>query len=387
MRFFFLYLLLLFCGSAFPQFMNIGLFNEQSIQTLVFSPSRGTYELICDGKKTPILEGGQELYLTITNDSVRLIRYNHEIGTFHSVHFIPRSDSCYFSIKAVVPSLNRRTYEDGISIKVQWKRMQITNHVELDKYIAGVVQSEGGSKAPLEYYKTQAVLCRTYVMKNFSKHADEGFNLCDGVHCQAYLNRADKNVQIVDAAFATRNQVAVDANNELITAVFHSNCGGITENSENVWPLFQSYLRSVTDPYCQNQRNSHWEKSIALDKWKEYLKNNGFKSNLEYDPSYFNYTQYERKTNYKIKGDSILLKKIRSDWALKSTFFSIQAEGGKLIFSGRGYGHGVGMCQEGAMQMAKLGYLYQDILTFYYKEIVLTDFHKLNGIGILFNEK
>jgi stage II sporulation protein D len=367
--------------SVFSQFINIGLYNDQTIQTVVFSPSRGTYNLIADGEKLMTCKPGGAFYVTMINDSLRLISEKKDLGMFLSIHFMPVSDTCFFSIKPVYPALSRRCYDDGISLKVQWKRIRIINQVELDRYIAGVVQSEGGTKAHIEYYKTQAVLCRTYIMRNFTKHADEGFNLCDGVHCQAYLNRGDKNPAILEAAFATKNQVAVDDKNELILAVFHSNCGGVTENCENVWPEVKDYLRSVNDPYCQNQKNSRWEKTISPEKWKEYLKNNGFKSDLDFDPSYFNFTQYERKLYYKLKNDSILLRKIRTDWNLKSTFFSIHADGGKLVFSGRGYGHGVGLCQEGAMQMAKLGYNYTDILNFYFKQIQLVDFHKLEGVG------
>ena len=73
------------------------------------------------------------------------------------------------------------------------------------------------------------------------------------------------------------------------------------------------------------------------------------------------------------------LKNIRADLQLKSTFFSIsEINKDSVLFKGKGYGHGLGMCQEGAMRMSKVGYTYTEILNFYYKNIQLIDLHKLS---------
>ena len=74
----------------------------------------------------------------------------------------------------------------------------------------------------------------------------------------------------------------------------------------------------------------------------------------------------------------IPLKTIRADFKLKSTYFSIEQLGDSVKFNGRGYGHGVGLCQEGAMRMAKLKYPYKDILQFYFKDVHLVDLSDLN---------
>ena len=72
------------------------------------------------------------------------------------------------------------------------------------------------------------------------------------------------------------------------------------------------------------------------------------------------------------------LKNVRTDFQLKSTYFSLQTVGDTLVFSGRGFGHGIGMCQEGAMRMAKAGYNYKEVLDFYYKNVHLIDLKDLN---------
>ena len=72
------------------------------------------------------------------------------------------------------------------------------------------------------------------------------------------------------------------------------------------------------------------------------------------------------------------MKIIRADFQLKSTYFSVEQQGESIIFNGRGYGHGVGMCQEGAMRQAKLNRSYKEILNFYYKDVHLVDLSALS---------
>jgi len=93
----------------------------------------------------------------------------------------------------------------------------------------------------------------------------------------------------------------------------------------------------------------------------------GYKGNIE-NPSIFNFHQDSRLTDYKIGSLKIPLRTIREDLNLRSTFFSVFAVGDSIILKGRGYGHGVGLCQEGAMEMAARGFNYKQIIDFYYLE-------------------
>ncbi|NMC98338.1 MAG: hypothetical protein GYA62_01260, partial [Bacteroidales bacterium] len=77
------------------------------------------------------------------------------------------------------------------------------------------------------------------------------------------------------------------------------------------------------------------------------------------------------------KNDNISLRKIRENFNLKSTYFSVKADGDSLIFSGKGFGHGVGLCQDGAIQMAKKGFSYSDIIRFYYKGVRIVSYKSL----------
>jgi stage II sporulation protein D len=282
----------------------------------------------------------------------------------------------YAKVKCIIPALNQRLYDDDIQLSLWNNSFYFINQVELENYVAGVVESEGGQKANIEYYKTQAVICRTYALENLNRHLNENYNLCDDVHCQAFKGKSLSNFDIPEAVESTAGMVIIDSSLNLITAGFYSNCGGQTVNSEDVWLRSRAYLRSITDTFCLHQKNSVWEKKIPSYKWKQYLNSNGF-SITDTSSAVFSFNQPSRKVYYKINGDSMALRKIRLDWNLRSTFFNIKADGQNIVLSGRGYGHGVGLCQEGAMIMAKRGYSYQEIIKYYYKNTTIVNLRSL----------
>jgi stage II sporulation protein D len=256
----------------------------------------------------------------------------------------------------------------------------IINTVDIEKYIAGVVESESGTGSASEYYKLQSILCRTYLLAHLNRHVLEGFEVCDDVHCQAYLNEA-RSEAIKNAIFATRGLVVVDNDLNLITAAFHSNCGGQTVASQDVWAISTSYLKSIKDTFCLKGNHARWQRSISAEDWKAYLQlkritPDSLKVNTT---TVIPFSQADGRAIYYTDKDlKIPLKIIRADFQLKSTYFSIEQKGESVIFNGRGYGHGVGLCQEGAMRMAILKYSYTDILNFYYKDVHLVDLSQLS---------
>ena len=225
----------------------------------------------------------------------------------------------------------------------------------------------------------QSILCRTYLLAHISKHVLEGFQVCDDVHCQAYLSRTT-DLEVKKGVNDTKGLVVVDNDLNIITAAFHSNCGGQTVASQDVWAMSTTYLKSVKDTFCLKQPHAHWKRNIPLEDWKAYLQ---LKHKYPVDDSLklndaTTFTQPNGRAIYFTDKDlKIPLKIIRADFQLKSTYFSVEQQGEFIIFNGKGYGHGVGLCQEGAMRMADLNYSYKEILNFYYKEVHLVDLSAL----------
>jgi stage II sporulation protein D len=366
-----------FCFAAInllSQTMRVGVFNDNNTKSVIVSAVQGSYLFMGDNRAVLTLKPLQNIYIAMNGDSIECFVQNKNLGRFKILKLSNMTDSGIFSLRIANPPSNLRYFDDNIEISVSLGKLQTVNIVDLDKYLAGVVESEGGVRATLEYYKTQSVLCRTYILSHLDRHIEEGFYLCDGVHCQAYNGMNTGTKSIVKAAFDTRGLVVTDTDSCFITAAFHSDCGGETESAQNVWLIKKKYLKPVQDPYCQNQRNYKWERKLQLEQWKKYLTSNGYILKADILPSNFNYTQYSRKQYYKIGKDSITFRKIRSDFNFPSAFFSIEVENSNIELHGRGYGHGVGLCQEGAMQMSKLGYNFREIIQFYYQGVNVTEF-------------
>jgi stage II sporulation protein D len=355
------------------QQLRVGVFNELNTNSAIFSVISGGYLITGDNRAIQTLKTTQNLFITREGDSIRCVGIEKDYGLFRIVQLNSMADSSSFSLRPIEPQSNVRYFDDNLELLVQLGKMQTINIVDIDKYIAGVVESEGGVKASSEYYKTQAVLCRTYVLSHLDRHTEENFYLCDGTHCQAYNGRNSGKAIILKAAFDTRGLVATDKDTVFIIAAFHSDCGGETESAKNVWLINKPYLKPVKDPYCQNQKNFRWEKKLTLEQWKNYLTENGFHIKPDISTSQLNFTQYSRRQYYRVDSDSITFRKIRTDLNLHSAFFSVEAKEGNMEIHGRGYGHGVGLCQEGAMQMSKLGYDFRKIINFYYQDVYINN--------------
>ena len=360
------------------QNVNIGLFYGSKISTLTVTVLEGEYEIQHNSIKKSGLSEGEIAYITVLNGYLQVRRIDGLVGTFESINLTGTSKENVFSIKPVEKELNPRIYEDNLFIKVKDSTLILINDVNLEKYIAGVVETEAGSTAELEFYKSQALICRTYAYNNFNRHHGEGFNLCDGVHCQAYKNRSYYNKLIPKAAYHTRSLIVVDSAYIPINAAFHSNSGGQTANSEDVWISKKHYLKSVIDPLSLNGNSFKWTKTISPNEWKNYLINNNFDIPDTVQPGYFNFQQPARMRYYKIGNDSVAFNQLRTDYNLRSAFFSVKSDTANVTFIGKGYGHGVGLSQEGGMEMARQGKTYEDIINFYFKDVKIISFKELN---------
>jgi stage II sporulation protein D len=136
------------------------------------------------------------------------------------------------------------------------------------------------------------------------------------------------------------------------------------------------------DPYSLHQPSSKWQDTISFNDWKSYLLDNGMRS-VERIPKEIIYVEQMRRKKYFILDeDSLKMTKIREDWGFRSAFFDMFPEGDSILVWGKGYGHGIGMSQEGAMKMARDGFLYTDILQFYFHEIRLMDYRDLPASSI-----
>ena len=359
------------------QTILIRLFASNNISSFNFYNISGDYIVYGDSAKLFETDKISFITVSLSGDSVLVQKSGYE-RKYKLVRFIPKSEAS-FKMKALQPDYKARTYDDELQISPLYKSLRIINKVDIEKYTAGVVQWEVGTKNPQEFNKVKTIVVRTYALGNWRRHEDEGFQLCDEVHCQVFRGKTFSQ-NINDAAAATAEYILVDDSARIITAGFHSNCGGQTMNSEDVWSKAVSCLRSINDTFCLHKSNAVWEKKIPKDLWLDYVKTKyGFPvSDTLQVKKVLSFAQPSRKV-YLVNDDFFIpLKFVREDMKLKSTFFNIKEEGENIVFTGRGFGHGVGLCQEGAQHMAEKGYSYTKIINYYYTNVHLIRFSQLD---------
>jgi stage II sporulation protein D len=358
-------------GTVASAQVKIRLFSNQSPGSAVFSVTNGKYELNTFNGETVIVSKGEPVIISRLNGKLAVKTRNSEGFVCDSAILAGKTGDDYFSLRINGNSPVRQYYSGDLSCFPDLGTLILINTCNIEKYISGVVKAEGGSGKNLEYFKTQAVIARSYMYKYFDKHLTDWYNVCDNTHCQAF-NGLSFDTLLNRAVLETHGLVILAQDSTLIISAFHSNCGGETSSSEDVWLTSQSYLKSVVDPFCLTSRNATWEKSLTLNDWVTYLRKSGYEGKTD-DPSIFNFVQKSRLTDYKVGSYTMPLRTIRTELNLRSTFFSVVASGDSIILKGRGYGHGVGLCQEGAIAMASKGFNYQQIIDFYYFDVLISD--------------
>lgn len=353
--------------------MRIGVFRSYDIQRIDCSYHNGSYMIYGDSIELGAILPNEYVSLRKTSDGKVELKHGVSLkGRFDKVRLVPTKRNLALRLDPKSPAKKQRRYQDQFEIFSGSKGLTIVNVINMDHYLSGVVESEGGGGKHLEYYKAQAVISRTYALKHINRHQSEGFNLCDRVHCQAYHNMLIYTPKIREAVTATSGEHIKDTvTNQLVDGYFHANCGGQTSSSDYVWNKDTPYLQPFVDTFCIHTRQAQWEKRIPKTEWRNYLVNN-FHYPI-YDSIYkdvvYTFEQKDRKAFYISPHLGIPLRDIRFHFKLKSTFFSVHPEGQMVVLKGRGFGHGVGLCQEGAMGMANKGLSYKQILSFYFEGI------------------
>ena len=354
------------------QEIRIGLFQESLLNSFVFHCVKGEYQLVHNEGEIMLKEGNL-LYFNVRGNKILASDGDLRIGEYESLDILDITGNGVFRLRPVNPSMEARNYQGELELSANHESLHLVNIIDLNKYLAGVVETEGGPSAHIEYYKAQAILCRTYTIKNFHSHESEGFNLCDHTHCQAYKGISEQNPDIHEAVLATHNILLTGRFLKLADAVYHSNSGGETQRASDIWVGEDGHLQSVIDPFSLSQHNSKWERTMSIEIWRNYLFSRNMTAALQADPQALLIRQPNRRRFFVLEKDTLSIDRIRADFNFRSGFFDMELRGQDVVFYGKGYGHGVGMSQEGAMNMAKQGFSFPDILRFYYHQVQIRE--------------
>jgi len=361
--------------------IRIGIVEEFTPTSAQVITEFGDYNIWADGNKVASLAPRDRVTFIKRGHRVEVGLQGSVLGVFSAVELVSASNMGVFRLYLLKPKKEERVYDDHLLITAPGSNaLKFINRVDLEKYIAGVVEAESGKDKGTEFYMVQAIISRTYALSNRRRYINQGFHLNDRVDCQVYLGKARWEPDIPAAVAATESMVLVDSEMKLITAAFHSNSGGETVSSAAVWSGALPYLTPRRDDFSLEGDHYAWSETFSVDSWLGYLSNEFDLDvdNPEIRAHILNYEQPVREIYFLDESLGIPLKEIRSDKGLNSTYFDITSDADSVRIEGRGFGHGTGLSQEGAMRMAALGFSYTDILHFYYNDVHIIDLRSLD---------
>ena len=326
-------------------------------------------------------------------------------------------------------SINGKKYRGYLEVRrYESSDMTVINILPLEEYLYGVVPCEMPWTYPIEALKAQAVAARTYACKSLGKYSRLGFDVCATVYSQVYEGYSVERETTNKAVDETRGE-KLYYNGEIAQVYFFSTSGGRTESAANVWKDDLPYLKSIEDKYEDpNSKYYTWEIVMTAEEIKNIMKEKGFDPGDIIGIRIVNTSEAGRVTELVVSGtidENVFLKaRCREIFNLPSQWYEILTDADVMVlntqndyvknvnignasvitgngvkklkagkevsiagnsntlrkipsiptsytFIGRGYGHGVGMSQQGAKGMALAGFTYDEILKYYFSGITI----------------
>lgn len=290
--------------------------------------------------------------------------------------------------------------------------IRLVNRLPLESYLAGVLPSEMPAWFPGEALRAQAVVARTYTRAHLGRHQEGGHDLCAGVHCQVYQGVEGEAASTSQAVSQTRGELLVEGSAPC-EAFYHAVCGGMGEEPTSVWPgssprpylvsrpdslepggqelkgeaAVRTFLGQPSTACCAAAGRFRWQESWTLEAFQGLLEES-LPRLAPGAPALGRLREIEvlsrtpggrvRVLEIRGSGGAARVEGDRVRWitsrgrigagGLHSALFTVAVEGGQVRISGGGWGHGVGLCQEGAAGRARAGASYRSILDHYYPQ-------------------
>ncbi|MCX5895328.1 MAG: SpoIID/LytB domain-containing protein [Proteobacteria bacterium] len=279
---------------------------------------------------------------------------------------------------------DNKTYRGLLWAHVKDGHLVLVNHLRLEEYLYSVLSHEVPSSWPASALQAQAIAARTYALYHMVKRKHELYDLLATTASQVYGGKKKENASYITAVDQTRGRV-LTYDKKIAYTLYHSNSGGETAETETIWGWRVPYLERRQDAFSIDTRGFNWEQTLRADDIGERLKNYGFPATavqtitlVEKDCSGRINTLHIDTGNgsFYVSGNSFRL--IAGPGRIKSLYFTVERKKQMFIFKGKGYGHGAGMSQWGACQMAHRGYACEQILQFYYPGTVLMKIQSIN---------
>ena len=276
--------------------------------------------------------------------------------------------------------INNRKFRGEIDIiRTEDLKLLVVNRLDIEDYISGVLYHEVSHWWPMETLKTQAIAARTFAIYKSVESKNKDYDLRSDIYAQVYGGKTSEKFRTNRAVEKTAGKILI-YKNKVFPAYFHATCGGHTEDASLLWNVNIAPLKGRRCKDCKKSPHFDWDKEVPLSTIEKKLNENGYKiKDLN------GIRTSTRDASGRIKTisviDSLGVEKIPANKfrlavgpnVVRSTNFAVNIKGERALFRGKGWGHGVGMCQWGAYFMARRGLKAEKILAFYYPGTKIVD--------------
>ncbi|NQT46588.1 MAG: SpoIID/LytB domain-containing protein [Candidatus Omnitrophica bacterium] len=271
--------------------------------------------------------------------------------------------------------INDRQFRGEVDIiRTEDTKLLTVNYLDIEDYLRGVLYHEASHRWPIEALKAQAVASRTYAVYQIENRKDEDYDVTNTVYSQLYGGRTSEKHKTNMAVDATLGQVLTYGKGNVLPAYYHSTCGGHTENAGVVWKVKGvDPLKGKRCDFCKGSPQYDWRRVVGLGEIRERVNQSGRKIGeiISIETEGRDRSGRAEKVILKSKWSKIALpatdfRMIVGHTTIRSTNFTVSIKGDQARFTGKGWGHGVGVCQWGMFGMSRKGYQYTAILQYYY---------------------
>jgi len=312
-----------------------------------------------------LLETGETFFNIKVKPSAYGIIFRDKELKIYAIHIIPKNQPAIY--------LGKCLYRGSLQIiRTEQGLLRAVNVVDLEDYVKGVLYHEVSHRWPIEAIKAQAIVSRTFALYQAQQNKNKDYYLKSDVSSQMYRGVYAEKYRTNKAVVETKAEVLL-WRAKLLPAFFHATCGGHTENAGMLWNVNVRPLRGVKCQYCKNSPHLLWKCGLPLSEIEKKLNGAGYDISGITSIKAIGRDSSGRIIQVALKGKENTVKLGAKDFRgilgardIRSTNFIVDIIDKTARFRGRGWGHGVGMCQWGAFSMAKKGKDSQQILSFYY---------------------
>jgi stage II sporulation protein D (peptidoglycan lytic transglycosylase) len=368
---FLLLILILVSGTTYPL---QAAYQNPILKVLLFDSTAGLFISNPNGltlSRNGIVFGSAERVM-VTPDDPRRLLINKKLKIDGFITVTTTGETSVLNLDSHL----KRRYLGTFTIRPFKGGLHLINHIPTESYLEGVLNAEISTRWHMEVVKAQAVVSRTFALFKRQKQSQHPWHLSSGHYDQVY-----KGTDIADergkSAILATSGIVVGFRGKLAQTFYHSNCGGMTADPGNVWQYRLPYLKIRKVPFGNKDPRYHWQATIKNQELVSILKRAGVPINHVGTFAISKRTRSNRvheltitgSTNRTLSGNGF--RKAAGYKRIQSLLFDINRIPGGFQFRGTGNGHGVGLSQWSAKEMAEEGYKYHEILYYFYEGIEL----------------